>query len=99
MSDERLAEKFRALADPTRLRIFRSLMECCGPMGQSSGPTASEICCQVSGASKINSTISHHLKELRQAGLIEVKRQGRCMICCPKPDGVRDMLSFLLDVE
>jgi ArsR family transcriptional regulator, arsenate/arsenite/antimonite-responsive transcriptional repressor len=101
MSDDRLAEKFRALGDPTRMRIFRSLMECCPPGGSSErgGPTASEVCCQVSGSGKINSTISHHLKELRQAGLIDVRRQGRCMICRPKPDGVRDMLSFLLDVE
>nr|AHG23304.1 putative transcriptional regulator [uncultured bacterium] len=97
MTDEALADKFRALGDPTRMRIFRSLMQCCGP--SESGPTASEICCQVSGSQKINSTVSHHLKELRQAGLIDVKRQGRCMICCPKPDGVREMLNFLLDVE
>lgn len=101
MSDERLAAKFRALGDPTRMRIFRSLLECCPPGASQAygGTTASEVCCSVSGAAKINSTISHHLKELRQAGLIEMERKGRCMMCRPNTTGVRDMLSFLLDVD
>ncbi len=99
MNDERLAASFRSLGDPTRLRIFRTLMEHCGPMGKSASLTAGEICRFVSGAEAINSTISHHMKELKQAGLIEIRRAGRFMHCRPKADGVRDMLSFLLDVE
>jgi DNA-binding transcriptional ArsR family regulator len=100
MSDERLAEKFRALGDPKRMKIFWSLLACCPPGGSLAhgGATASEVCCEVSGAPKINSTISHHLKELRQAGLIEVERKGRCMICRPRVEGVREMLDFLLDL-
>ena len=93
-TDEALASKFRALGDPSRMRIFRMLMSNTGL-----DPTASEVCARVSESPRINSTISHHLKELRYAGLIEVERQGRRMICRPKPDGVREMLNFLLDVE
>ena len=101
MSDDQLAEKFRALGDPTRMRIFRTLMSCCAPGASAAkgGATASEVCCQVSGAQKINSTVSHHLKERRQAGLIEVERRGRCMMCRPKTEGMREMLNFLLDVD
>lgn len=107
MNDEKLVEKFRALADPTRMRIFRMLVCCCDAMGldetggvsRTSGPTAGEVCCQITGATKINSTISHHLKELKRAGLITVERYGRRMICRANPAGVREMMGFLMGVE
>ena len=94
-AEETLAAKFKALGDPTRMRIFRTLMNATGD----SAPTAGQIAAEVAGTSKINSTVSHHLKELRHAGLIEVKREGRCMIVRPKPDAMRDMLNFLLDFD
>jgi len=99
MNDQRLADSFRGLSDATRLQLIRTLMEACGPMGQSSGLSAGELCAKVTGAAKINSTISHHLKELRQAGLVEVRRTGRSMIFRPRTEGFREMVSFLLDVE
>lgn len=84
-----LAAMFKALGDPTRLRIFEFLRECCCPVavgeeGEVSplqGPTAGEVCCHVTGGEKITSAISFHLKELRQAGLITMERRGKHMIC------------------
>ena len=80
---------FKALGDPTRLRIYEFLRGCCCPVALEEGgdvrplvgPTVGEVCCQVLGADKIPSSLSFHLKELRQAGLITMERRGKNMIC------------------
>jgi ArsR family transcriptional regulator len=98
-NDHDFAAMFKALGDPTRLHIFDFLRRCCCPVALDDagaarpveGPTVGDVCCHVAGAEKINSTISHHLKELRLVGLITVERRGKNMIC-----GVnRDALSAL----
>jgi DNA-binding transcriptional ArsR family regulator len=50
------------------------------------GPTVGEICCRITGTRGVTSTFSHHLKELRTAGLITVQRRGRHMICAANPE-------------
>jgi ArsR family transcriptional regulator, arsenate/arsenite/antimonite-responsive transcriptional repressor len=61
-----LAERFRALADPTRVAIVNRL----------SG--ADELCvCDLTATFELSQpTISHHLKILREAGLVESTRRG-----------------------
>src|SRR4029079_1346450 len=63
---EALAARFRALADPTRVAIVNRL----------SG--AYELCvCDLNAAFALSQpTISHHLKILREAGLVESTRRG-----------------------
>ena len=63
---EELAERFRALADPTRVAIINRLS------------AADELCvCQLTDAFDVSQpTISHHLKILREAGLVESSRRG-----------------------
>ncbi len=39
------------------------------------------MCCHVTGSDTITSTVSHHLRELREAGLINVERNGKYMVC------------------
>ena len=59
-----LAGQFKALSDPTRLSIVNSLAnrgECC--------------VCEFQHLGLSQPTISHHLKILRQAGLVEVARK------------------------
>jgi ArsR family transcriptional regulator, arsenate/arsenite/antimonite-responsive transcriptional repressor len=63
---EELAARFKALADPTRVAIINSLS------------AADEVCvCHLTEAFDLSQpTISHHLKILRQAGLVESSRRG-----------------------
>ena len=95
---------FKALGDPTRLKIFEFLRSCCcaiavdegsGGVRPIEGPTVGEVCCNVTGAEKINSTISHHLKELRLAGLITIERRGKNMICGVNEEVVLALAAYL----
>src|SRR5438132_6237285 len=63
---EEVAERFRALADPTRVAIVNRLAQ------------AEETCvCDLTAAFDLSQpTISHHLKVLREAGLVESTRRG-----------------------
>jgi len=102
-NEERRAAMFRALGDPTRLRIFQFLRGCCGPVSveetgdvrRVEGATVGEVCCRVTGDDRITSTVSHHLKELRIAGLISTERQGKYIICRLNQDAVASLASYL----
>jgi ArsR family transcriptional regulator len=80
---------FKALGDPTRLRVFEFLASCCCPVAVGDegevrpvlGPTVGEVCCSVMGTEKISSSLSFHLKELRNAELITMERRGKNMVC------------------
>ncbi|MCC7104649.1 MAG: winged helix-turn-helix transcriptional regulator [Chloroflexi bacterium] len=63
----RLVGLFRALGDPRRLEVFRLI-----------AAQASPICvCDVVERFEVSQpTISHHLKVLREAGLVTVSRRG-----------------------
>jgi ArsR family transcriptional regulator len=89
------AEVFKALSDPTRLRILQTLQCCPTSLGSNGSQTASQVCCSVTGLEKINSTISHHLKILRKAGLINMDRNGKSMACCPNPAGIEKAAEYL----
>ncbi len=98
---------FKALGDPTRLRIFEFIRGCCcgfsiddsGGIAPSTGPTAGEVCCRITGAERINSTISHHLKELRQAGLISMERRGKFMVCSINEAALRRLEDFMRPIR
>ncbi len=100
---EDYAAMFKALGDPTRLRIFEFLAGCCCPVAVEDtgdvrpvlGPTVGDICCHVTGAERITSTISFHLKELRLAGLITVERRGKNMICGVNQEAVTRLAGCL----
>ena len=64
---EELAARFKALADPARLRLL-SLIASCG-----------EVCgCElVDDIGVSQPTLSHHLKVLTEAGLLERERRGK----------------------
>jgi ArsR family transcriptional regulator, arsenate/arsenite/antimonite-responsive transcriptional repressor len=64
---ERWLGLFRALADPTRLEILRLV-------ASQPGPTC--VCDLVAHFDLAQPTISHHLKVLREAGLLTATRLG-----------------------
>lgn len=81
-----LTEMFKALGNPHRLEIFHRLTTCCRP----------GTCCDLGevgfyvgelgeGLEIAPSTLSHHLKELHRAGLIEMQRQGKQVKCWIDP--------------
>jgi ArsR family transcriptional regulator, arsenate/arsenite/antimonite-responsive transcriptional repressor len=97
------AKALKALGDPTRLRIVEFL-GCCpqaldveqdGAVRATEGPTAGEVCCHITGGEKITSTISHHLHELRDAGLIRIERKGKCMMCTLEREAIGDLAQYL----
>jgi ArsR family transcriptional regulator len=63
---DRIAVLLKALADPTRLRLMSMIA------------AADEVCvCDLLGPFDVSQpTISHHLKVLREAGLVDCERRG-----------------------
>jgi ArsR family transcriptional regulator len=62
-----LAGQFKVLADPARLRLLSLIAAAPG------GACACEL---VEPIGKSQPTVSHHLKALREAGLVESERRG-----------------------
>jgi ArsR family transcriptional regulator len=67
MDDQQLVRIAKALADRTRLGMLRTIV------------TRGELCCgEVARAFEVTqATVSHHLKVLNDAGLIETRRDGQ----------------------
>ncbi|WP_329403554.1 metalloregulator ArsR/SmtB family transcription factor [Streptomyces melanogenes] len=64
---ERTAAMFKALGDPVRLRLFSLVASHAG----------GEACvCDISDVGVSQPTVSHHLKKLKDAGLLSSERRG-----------------------
>lgn len=85
----RLAEVFKALSDPTRLRIISLLLE-------------NEVCVHTleTALEMSQSAISHQLRHLRQLNLVRFRKEGRHVYYALDDEHVRDLLKQgLLHVE
>lgn len=82
----------KALSDPTRLKIVEFLShQCCAralvdETGGVISPTAGEVCCHITGAPKVSSTISHHLHELEAAQVVTLERRRKHTFCTLRSD-------------
>ncbi|MFY1622866.1 ArsR/SmtB family transcription factor [Micromonospora sp. WMMD735] len=85
-----LARGFKALGDPVRLRLLSLIAARAG----------GEVCvCELTDAFTLTGpTISHHLKVLREAGLIDCQRRGTWVYYWVVPARLA-VLSQLLDVS
>lgn len=89
MKESDVIAALAALAQETRLRLFR-LLVAVGPEGLSAGRIAEEL-----GAAE--STLSFHLSHLRQAGLIGRRRDGRSLIYTADFTTMTALVGFLTE--
>ncbi|MEU8975414.1 metalloregulator ArsR/SmtB family transcription factor [Streptomyces monashensis] len=82
-----LAKVFKALGDPVRLRLLSMIASRDG----------GEVCvCEMTPAFDLSQpTISHHLKLLRQAGLVDCERRGTWVYYWVLPQALDRLAVFL----
>ena len=89
-NDSRIASMFAALSQPTRLRIVSVVAA--GPTeGTPAGEIARAVRCPAS-------TLSFHLKELAQAGLLQAEPQGRFIRYSVVATAFKSLSEFVRDL-
>ena len=83
---ERIAALAKALADPIRLRLVDVLRRHAG-----------QVCvCELTPLFDVSQpTVSHHLKVLRDAGLVGVERRGLWAYYYVQPDATKELSDWL----
>lgn len=93
--EQKVVAQLAALAQTTRLALFRELIKTmdCGA-GDSTGLAAGELARRLDLAAP---NLSFHLKELTRAGLIRADRKGRSMIYSVNGREIRSLIDFMLE--
>ena len=99
---DRVAVAFKALGSPQRLRILRALARSCdtpscdgpSPAAEGARHRVGEIAATLDLAP---STVSHHLKALREAGLMRVEKRGRTLECWVCRDAIARVSRYLAE--
>ena len=89
-----LARVFRALSDPTRLAIYQAIRSGGGGV-YSPEQLESSISGIAARFSVSLSTVSHHIKELRNAGLVRCDKRGQTVYCSPNLEMAEVVARFL----
>ena len=89
MESERIVSQLAALAQGARLRIFRRLVVA-GPEGRCPSDLQGEL-------GLTPSVLSFHLKELKQAGLLQVRQDGRHLYYSADFAAMNALVGFLTE--
>jgi|SRR5687767_4462463 len=89
METTRVVQALGALAQETRLAIFRLLVEA-GPTGLAAGEIAAAV-----GVAPAN--LSFHLKELAIAGLVQSRQEGRFVFYSTDYARMNQLLAYLTE--
>ena len=88
---KRLSKVFKALSNPNRLQLFLNLLE---ESRLDLAKGRGHDCFLASLLNNLNigaPTVSHHIKELENAGLIETYREGKQLICTIRPEAMHEL--------
>lgn len=89
MKLEKAAKQLEALGNPTRLAIYRGLIQV-GHEGDSVGEIRKKLDIPAS-------TLSHHISKLVQAGLISQERDSRTLYCKADFLNMDELMTFLVE--
>lgn len=89
MKVEQAAKQLEALGNPTRLRLYRSLVRA-GDSGLAVGRLQQKL-------GLAASTLSHHLHRLITTGLVTQERQATTLICRANYLAMNNLLGYLVD--
>lgn len=92
--EELVITQFAALAQPTRLGIFRELVKVFDCQDSQKGLAAGELAARLALPAP---TLSFHLKELTNAGLVASERNGRSIVYRARLDSVRLLIDFMME--
>jgi ArsR family transcriptional regulator len=85
----RMATMFKALSDPVRLRLLSKV---------ASHPGGEACVCDIQDVGVSQPTVSHHLKKLREAGLLASERRGTWVYYRVEPSVLAAMGQLLTTV-
>ena len=88
MKQEKAIDSLSALAQETRLSIFLLLMDI-GEEGMSAGSLSEHLEIQPT-------TLSFHLSQLKNANLIDSKKEGRSVIYCANRKKIKKLCNYIL---
>lgn len=102
METERVVSALSALAQETRLRVFRELVKAHAPVtdgdstrqGLKGGLPAGELAARLDVSA---SSLSFHLKEMQWNGLVNSRKEGRSVIYSADLPAMQRLLNYLLE--
>lgn len=89
MKLEIAARQLESLGSPVRLKIYRALVRA-GDEGLACGVLQDKV-------GLAASTLSHHIRHLREAGLVSQERQGTTLICRANYPAMNRLVGYLVD--
>ena len=89
MKLEKASDLFASLGQHTRLQVLR-LLVAAGPEGLPAGALSDQL-------NMAHNSMSFHLGQLKAAGLVRAKKQGRSIFYRPDYDSITALARFLLE--